>query len=356
MDDIRRKVLLVEDDKLDQMVFTRMVEKEQLPYDCEIAASLAQARQMLSEERFDIVVSDYMLGDGTGLDLLKSTGKTPVIFVTGAGDEEVAVKAWRSGARDYVVKNHSRNYLKKMPIIIDNAVEHEKMASRLRLLSHAILSTQDSIYITDLQDRITFVNKAFCQTYGYDESEIVGQDCNILWNNQLRTGDPGIFYKAVDGWEVGFFHRRKDGSSFPVSLSRSDVKDENGNEVAFVVVSRDISERMKIESELRVSNRQLTRSLRRSSELIFAACERLEAPLKEAQEILSTVGTKVDSAVSESLQAALERMQQASRIVTILSETNANENGDEEPSDSLIEEPAQTAAMSHDTDMENGSA
>jgi PAS domain S-box-containing protein len=337
------------------MAFTRMVEKEQLPYDCEIASSLAQARQMLSEERFDIIVSDYMLGDGTGLDLLKSAGKTPVIFVTGAGDEEVAVKAWRSGARDYVVKDHSRSYLSKMPIIIENTIKHEKMASRLRLLSHAILSTQDSIYITDLQDRITFVNRAFCQTYAFNYTEIVGKDCNILWNNQIKTGAPGIFYKAVDGWEVGFFHRRKNGSSFPVSLSRSDVKDKDGNEVAFVVVSRDISERMKIESELRMSNRQLTRNLRRSRELIFAACERLEPRLKEAQEILTTAGAKVDSAIGESLQAALEQIQQASRIVTILSETNANESSDEEPGGGLTEEPSQVV-VSHDTDMENGSA
>lgn len=356
MDGTRCKVLLVEDDKLDQMAFTRMVEKEQLPYDFEIATSLAQARQILNEERFDVVVSDYMLGDGTGLDLLKSTGKTPVIFVTGAGDEDIAVKAWRSGARDYVVKDHSHNYLRKIPIVIENTVEHEKMAARLRLLSHAILSTQDSVYITDLQDRITFVNRAFCRTYGYKESEIVGRDCNILWNNQAGVSDPGIFYKAVDGWEVGFFHRRKDGSSFPVSLSRSDVKDENGNEVAFVVVSRDISERMKIESELRVSNRRLTRRLKRSSELIFAACERLEEPLKEAQEILSAVGAKVDPAVSESLQVVLEQIQQSSRIVTILSETNVNENGNEGLVGDLTEESAQTAAVSHDTDAKNEGA
>lgn len=355
MDEIRCKLLFVEDDEIDQAAFAQMVEKEQLPYDCEAATSLSQARQMLDEERFDVIVSDYMLGDGTGLDLLKSAGKVPVIFVTGAGDEEIAIKAWRAGAHDYVIKDHRHNYLKKMPIIIDNAIKHEKMASRLRLLSHAILSTQDSIYITDLQDRITFVNKAFCRTYGYKESEIVGKDCNILWDDRVGAGGLDSFYKAVDGWEVGFFHRRKDGGGFPVSLSRSDVKDENGNEVAFVVVSRDISERMKIESELRVSNRRLAWSLRRSRELIFAACERLEPFLEESQEVLATAVIKVDSTVSRSLQSVLERVQQASHIVTILSEANEKENDADEPAEELTEEPAQTATVSNDIDMENGS-
>jgi hypothetical protein len=78
--------------------------------------------------------------------------------------------------------------------------------------------------------------------------------------------------------------------------------------------------------------------------------------LKEAQEILSAVGAKVGPAVGESLQVALERIQQSSRIVTILSETNANENGNEELVGDLTEEPAQTATVSHYTDTKNEGA
>lgn len=326
MDNTRYKVLLVEDDKLDQMAFTRMVEKEQLSYDCEVAGSLAQAQQMLESERFDIVICDYMLGDGTAFDLLEAVGKTPVIFVTGAGDEEVATKAWQAGAYDYVVKDHSRNYLRKIPITIENAIEHEKMASRLRLLSHAILSTQDSIYITDLRDRITFVNKAFCQTYGYTEAEIVGKDCNILWESRVGADNSENFYKAVDGWEVGFFHRRKNGGSFPVSLSRSDVKDDNGNEVAIVIVARDISERMSVENELRVSNRELARRERRMRELLIAACKESAEPLSELREIVTTVGNEVEPAIRHELEAGLERIERITGIVNSLSQAGEVSN------------------------------
>jgi len=270
MENTRYKILLIEDDKLDQMAFKRLVEDENLPYDCTIAGSVSEAHSILGSEQFDVVLSDYVLGDGTGFDVLDSVKDAPIIFVTGTGSEEIAIKAWKAGAYDYLIKDHERNYLKAVPITVENAVKHRRTEARLRLLSHAIVSTNDSVYITDLEDKITFVNRAFCETYGYDEEEILGKDCNILWEGDSAVSDSENAHQAVSGWETGFFHKRKDGSKFPVSLTRSDVKDESGNEVALVVISRDISERMQIENELRTENMQLKKQNRLKNELLTA--------------------------------------------------------------------------------------
>ena len=61
------KILLVEDDKLDQMAFTRMAQEKRLSYDCTVADGLAQAKSVLGEKQFDVVITDYQLGDGTGV-------------------------------------------------------------------------------------------------------------------------------------------------------------------------------------------------------------------------------------------------------------------------------------------------
>lgn len=287
MENTRYKILLIEDDRLDRMAFKRMLEEEELPYDCTVAGSVSEARDILSLGRFDVVISDYSLGDGTAFDIIDLALNTPVILVTGAGNEEIATKAWKAGAYDYLIKDHERNYLKTVPITIENAVKHKRMESRLRLLSHAVVSTDDCVYITDLDDKITFVNKAFCETYGYEEEEVIGKDSNILWNSGHVNMDRENNYQAVSGWEVGFFHRRKDGSEFPVSLSRSDVTDENGNEVALVVIARDISERMKIETELRTSNQELTKQNRLTRELAVALCHQLTEPITESGNIIA---------------------------------------------------------------------
>lgn len=287
MENTRYKILLIEDDKLDRMAFKRMLEEEELPYDCTVAGSVSEARDILSSGRFDVVISDYSLGDGTAFDIIDLALNTPIILVTGVGNEEIATKAWKAGAYDYLIKDHEQNYLKTVPITIENAVKHKRMESRLRLLSHAVVSTDDCVYITDLEDKITFVNRAFCETYGYEEKEVIGKDSNILWNKGPVGADMENTYEAVGGWEVGFFHRRKDGSEFPVSLSRSDVTDENGNEVALVVIARDISERMKIETELRTSNQELIKENRLIKELAVALCHQLTEPITELGNIVT---------------------------------------------------------------------
>jgi len=245
MDNTKYKILLVEDNKLDQMAFKRFVEQSSLPYDCTIAASVAEARSVLAERRFDVVVSDYSLGDGTAFDILDLVNDTPTILVTGAGDQEVAIKAWKAGACDYLIKDIDRTYLKTVPITIENAIRHSKTEEKVQLLSGAVMSTDDCVYITDMEDKIIFVNRAFCETYGYTEEEIIGKDSELLWMGSGRSDNADNCFQADSGgssWAAGFYHKRKDQSIFPVSLSRSKITDAKGNDVAFVGIARDISE------------------------------------------------------------------------------------------------------------------
>jgi len=131
MDDTRCKILLIEDDRLDQMAFERFLKDEELPYDCTTASSVSEAHSILACEDFDAIVSDYSLGDGTALDILDLTKDIPVIIVTGAGDEKVATQAWRRGAYDYITKDIERNYLKIIPKRIKHAIEHKQMQEAL---------------------------------------------------------------------------------------------------------------------------------------------------------------------------------------------------------------------------------
>ncbi len=269
MENIRYKILLVEDNELDQMAFKRCVDDNAIPYDCTIAGSVSEARDALDCDGFDIIIADHSLGDGTAFDILKLAENTPVIVVTGAGDEETAIKAWKAGAYDYLIKDLDQNYLKAIPITVENAISHKMVEKKLQLLSGAVMSTDDSVYITDMQGRIIFVNKAFCNTYGYEEQEIIGKNSAVLWIGKHQNENTrSVFQTRTVGssWEVGFYHKRKDDSVFPVSLSRSTIKDSNGNEVAIVGVARDISERILIEDELRTENQNLKKQIRELEE------------------------------------------------------------------------------------------
>ena len=260
MEDSRYKILMVEDEELYRKAFTRFVEEEGLQYDCTEAESVSEARSILSSEKFDIVLADYSLGDGTAFDILDLVKDTPIIFITGIGDEKVAVKAWKAGAYDYLIKDFERNYIKAIPITIENAIKHKKAEEQIRLLTGAVMSTDDSVYITDMEGNIIFVNKAFCETYGYGEEEIIGKHSSILSGESPQSADGEDGHQ--DSREADLYHRRKDGGEFPVSLSVSAIRDENENEFAFVGVARDISERIFIEDKVRTLNLKLKRGSR----------------------------------------------------------------------------------------------
>lgn len=247
-ENLRYRVLLVEDDQLDQIVFRKFIREAGLSYECTIMGSVAEARDVLRwSAPFDIVVCDYLLGDGTAFDILELVKEAPVILVTGAGAEETAVRAWKAGAYDYLVKDAHGDYLRALVIGIENVVACRRARKELELLSGAIMSTKECIYITDMQGTIIFVNHAFCRTYGYAKPQILGKDSSILWTG----GDPcpptgsvlGI-QTAGGGSAIGFYHERQDGRRFPISLSRSIIKDSNGADVAVVGIAHDLSERL----------------------------------------------------------------------------------------------------------------
>ena len=75
MGDRKTRLLLVEDDKVDQMAFARFVRDKKLSYEYAIAGSIAESEKLIASKDFDIVISDYILGDGTLFDLFKGLPK-----------------------------------------------------------------------------------------------------------------------------------------------------------------------------------------------------------------------------------------------------------------------------------------
>ncbi|MCX5643550.1 MAG: PAS domain S-box protein [Phycisphaerae bacterium] len=279
----RYRVLLVEDDRIDQIIFRRFVRDAGLSYDYAVVGSVSEAQEMLRwSPPFDIVISDYLLGDGTAFDILDLVKEAPVILVTGAGGEETAVRAWKAGAYDYLVKDAQGDYLQALAITVENAIEHRRTKKELELLSGAIMSTNDCIYITDMQGKIIFANEAFCRTYGYTQAQILGKDSSILWTGghpRTPTGCVLGIQTAGGGSAVGFYHERQGGGRFPVSLSRSIIKDSNGHDVAVVGIARDLSERLLLMDEFCAEIAGLEAHNQRYRELTITLLQTLDSLL-----------------------------------------------------------------------------
>jgi signal transduction histidine kinase/DNA-binding response OmpR family regulator len=163
MDDLRLKVLLIEDDE-DDYILTREFLAEirggqvQLDWVADSDAGFAA----LQKDQHDVYLVDYRLGKNSGLDLLRAAiargCQTPIILLTGQGDHKIDSEAMRAGAADYLVKGEFDAQLLERSIrhsILRKRAErdlHQQLTriSLLNRITHAISERVDLESILDV--------------------------------------------------------------------------------------------------------------------------------------------------------------------------------------------------------------
>ena len=305
MENTRYKILMAEDDRLDQMAFKRLVKEENLPYDYTIAGSVAQANQILGGEKFDLVFVDYLLGDGTAFDVLESIVDTPAVFATGMGSEELAVKAMKSGASDYLIKDPARNYLKVLPEVFKNAIRHKKAEEELKqyheklvelvkerteqlaeekeLLAVTLSSMGDAVVAVDVDNRIILFNKTAEQMTGWRFEEVHGKSVDdIIKIINEQTGQPAESpidmvlksRKIESGTEHGVLVART-GWECPISATAAPIRRNDGTMTGIVMVFHDVSQQREID--------------RMKSDFISAVSHELRTPLTSIKAYAETI-------------------------------------------------------------------
>jgi PAS domain S-box-containing protein len=100
------------------------------------------------------------------------------------------------------------------------------------------------VYLTDLHERLVFVNPALLSMYGYCETDLLGRHVRILQNPREGDNSGEDIHAATlrGGWTGELIHSRKDGFQFRVSLSTSAVRSEGGETLALMGVVRDVTD------------------------------------------------------------------------------------------------------------------
>ena len=129
--DATLRILLVENNSADQIAIQRLFQSQKLEYELVMADSLAQAQEYLDAAPYDLILLDYNLGDGTGLELLERIVDTPTIFIAGSSTEEEIIKAMKAGAYDFLVKDTQMNYLLRIPSTIEKAMKRKGAEDQL---------------------------------------------------------------------------------------------------------------------------------------------------------------------------------------------------------------------------------
>lgn len=124
-------------------------------------------------------------------------------------------------------------------------IEHkEKIQNKLKLFAHAIKGIKECVYITDLDNKILFVNTSFESTFGYFEEELMNKETPVLFSDIIspETRSNILVSTIRTGWRGEILNKRKDNSQFPVYLSTSVIRNDEGQIEAIVGICQDITE------------------------------------------------------------------------------------------------------------------
>ena len=130
-DDLPVQLLVVEDDPDQQDLISEVLQDHFGPGCVQVAGTCEQGLHLATtaERPFDLILTDYNLPDGNGVDLLaklRARTPSPIMLLTGENDHGTARAAVEGGAVDYVVKAGA--YLVTMPLTVEKNLTAARVA------------------------------------------------------------------------------------------------------------------------------------------------------------------------------------------------------------------------------------
>ncbi|EPN62874.1 sensory box/GGDEF domain/EAL domain-containing protein [Pseudomonas syringae pv. actinidiae ICMP 18807] len=122
--------------------------------------------------------------------------------------------------------------------------ESQLMQEKLHLAATVFESTAEGVLITDTDQRISAVNRAFTEITGYSESEAIGQTPRLLASGQHDSAFYASMWHQLTAeghWQREISNRRKNGELYPSWLTVSAVRNKENLLTHFVAVFADIS-------------------------------------------------------------------------------------------------------------------
>ncbi|MCF8070023.1 MAG: diguanylate cyclase [Desulfobacterales bacterium] len=195
------------------------------------AKTISEAFRMLSEEHYDIIFLDYKLSDGNGIDFLRKMASrghsTPVVVITGHGDEIIASNVIREGASDYLTKT----VLSKESIsrVITSTLEKSRLKKEVAIAMSRMAEMSIRDKLTGLYNR-RYMQEVIEREFEHSQRYKLDLSCLIL--------DLDFFKKINDtyGHLCGDFVLQEFANQLKKTTRKSDLLFRYGGEEFLVLL------------------------------------------------------------------------------------------------------------------------
>ena len=167
---------------------------------------------------------------------------------------------WAEVAATAIFSDHGQ--LRGYSVIVRDLTERKQALEKIAYQARLMEDSSDAIYTVDSDYRIVSFNKAAEALYGYTEAEVIGRPLNDVLRNPMSDEMRADVRKQL--LEVGYWkglvkYHTRSRSPLDIAISISRTHDDRGQVDGYIMVCRDMTERLKAEAKLREFNQELAR-------------------------------------------------------------------------------------------------
>ena len=258
------RVLLVGEREEDFFLIREILERNRqvLSADLEQARSLEEAKAMIQQKPYGLVLFEHEAGDAEAVRLvaefLHAGVSVPFILLTEDADEKTVAEIIESGNWNCVAKSQLDGATLVRAIrstLAFHSLQEEQHITEelLRKLSRAVEQSADAVMITDRFGTIEYVNPAFEALTGYSRSEACGKTPSILKSGEQGTETYQELWRTLLAGNVYrgiLVNRKKNGELYYVEESICPARDGAGLITHFISNGRDLTDRLRLEGQL----------------------------------------------------------------------------------------------------------
>ena len=262
------KILILEDVYTDLELILLELKNAKIRFNHLHVENEEDFRKALVEYNPDLILSDYMLPQFTGMKALlivkEISPNLPFIIVTGSMNEEIAVDCMKAGASDYIIKEN----LKRLGVaIIGSFKKQESAEAKIKaendlyeseeFTKRIIDSSGDSIKVLDLKGNLLSMSEGGQTLLEIDD---INQYLNKSWVDFWKGDDNKAAINAIANAKKGEsalfsgFRPTEKGTPKWWEIIVSPIKNAQGKIYHLLAVSREITERKRAEEKIREQN------------------------------------------------------------------------------------------------------
>lgn len=238
-----------------------------------------QTLQLLDDFKPDVLVLDVYMPDIHGPEIAAVVRERsehinlPILFLSAETDITQQLSALNLGGDDFLVKPilaehfvaavRARAHRYRQSQVLQQRMKqvmYEREREHLALNHHSLVS------ISDRKGDIIYVNDKFCQTSGYDRSELLGKNHRLVKSDAHAPNFyKGLWRTIASGqiWQGEICNRRKDGRYYWVSSTIMPLVGKNGKPYQYVSIRTDITYQKTAEQKMRRAEQQIEQSKER---------------------------------------------------------------------------------------------